>query len=1080
MRNISMSEKLQQENLFKALGLFIEAVRPYIVTLLTEQARENWHVWYYESLSETQKEHWVTGIKSGSRPQSLIDFHNLKGFAIRYRDLLKKNFDKKVNNLPTWFEEIAEVRHKCQHFQTLDSEEVQRAYSNMILIMKILGLKDVEAAIAGLRDAKPVPQHKQAGKPAWQGIIPWFANVQPHMDIAQGHLDESIFAANLAEVALGNGREIYQNPVMFYSKTFFTLGLKTVIKRVVSGLNGGQDAENRVISLQTGFGGGKTHTLISLYHIARLGKKAAQTTYLKELIAETAAPAYENASIAVFTNTTNDPTQGHQVDGLHIKTLWGELAWQLGGRDAYEIVRPNDESRTAPKGLFKKVLEMTRPALILIDELADYCVAASGITVGGSTLSDQTISFIQELSQAVSSTDRCVLVATLPASVAEVANSTHAVEILSSLANRLARIGADTKPVADEEIYEVIRRRLFESIASEEEIDKVIGEYASLYQSAWTEIPPIAQRTEYRDLLRKSYPFHPELIDMFRIRWASHHDFQRTRGVLRLLASIVADLWKRQGSLPGTNALIHTSDVRFENLDALSGQLKKLYGNGYDAVISADVSGITSNAFKIDQEKIEYGHHGLTQGIAATILLASFGSTSANKGLSVEEIKLAVLKPNAFNHNSVNGALDALEANAHYLYYSTAATTSKRYWFHTKPNVNILINQTRNEVKRIELEGEILKRLQDKARRIEFFNVLVNPSDEIPEQTRLTLIIAGPQYLTQGEGLSEKARDAITRIATKKGTGERIYRNTLLFLVPTELGIVRLYEHLRDYLACARIRQEYASQLEADQKEDIRKKIEEYERQVGSAICTAYSVVIKYSAMNGFQRLVVRDFKESLDLQVNISILQMLKNEEWLLEGIGRNTLVNNNLFPTVDRPVRVKDVYEAFLRYDDKPMISGVGAVQNSLLRFCQSGELAIAAGEEHNWGQIYLKEQPPFFDVTQGGFWLVDKSLYAPAPKPGDRVVNGEEEKVVKIPGSEDSTVKTFKAITISGKVDLANYNQIFTSFIMPLSTNQVEIEIRIRGRSSKANPLTETSPQYKITKESARQLGLAFEEE
>lgn len=1076
-----MSDKLQQENLFKALGLFIEAVRPYIVALLTEQAKENWHVWYYESLSETQKEHWVAGIKSGSRPQSLIDFHNLKGFAIKYREILKQDFDKKVNNLPTWFEEIAEVRHKCQHFQSLDAEELQRAYSNMILIMKILRMNEVEQAIIELRDVKPAEsQKKPASKSGYRGIIPWFANVQPHMDIAQGHLDESVFAANLAEVALGNGREIYQNPVMFFSKTFLTLGLKTVIKRVVTGLNGGQDAENRVISLQTGFGGGKTHTLISLYHIARLGKKAAQTSYLEPLLAETAMPAYENAGIAVFTNTTNDPTQGHKIGGLHIRTLWGELAWQLGGKEAYELIRANDESRTAPKGLFQQILQKTRPALILIDELADYCVAASGITVGGSTLSDQTISFIQELSQSIAATDRCVLVATLPASVAEVANSTQAAQILSSLTNRLARIGADTKPVADEEIYEVIRRRLFENIGSEDEIDKVISEYGTLYQGCWTELPANAQRTEYRELLRKSYPFHPELIDMFRIRWASHHDFQRTRGVLRLLASIVADLWKRQGSLLGTNALIHTSDVRFENLDALSGQLKKLYGNGYDAVISADVSGISANAFKIDQEKAEYGHHGLTQGLAATILLASFGSTSANKGISLEELKLAVLKPNAFNHNSVNGALDALEAHAHYLYYSTAATTSKRYWFHTKPNINILINQSKNEVKKSELEGDILKRVQDKARRMEFFSVLVNPSEEIPEQTRLTLILMGPQFLAQGDGLSEKAREVITRIATKKGTGERIYRNTLLFLLPTEMGIGKLNEHLRDYLACVRIRQEYASQLEPDQKEDIRKKIEEYERLVSSAICTAYSVVIKHSVKEGFQRLVVRDFKESLDLQVNISILQMLKNEEWLLEGIGRNTLVNNNLFPSLERPVRVRDVYEAFLRYDDKPMISGAAAVQNSLLRFCQSGELAIAAGEEGNWGQIYYKEQPPFFDVTQGGFWLVDKSLYAPASKPGDKVSNGQEEGRPISPGCDETRAKTFKAITVSGKVDLANYNQIFTSFIMPLSSNQVEIEIRIRGRSTEATPLTETSPQYKITKESARQLGLKWEGE
>jgi hypothetical protein len=171
----------------------------------------------------------------------------------------------------------------------------------------------------------------------------WFKNVKPHKDIQDGHLDESIFAANLAEVAAGTGREIYNSPEMFFQKTYFTAGLKNIAKRVVQGLNGGQDADNRVISLQTGFGGGKTHTLISLYHLAKWGKKANNSEHTKELLAATGEPKFESAHIAVFTNTTNDPAQGRKVDGLTIKTIWGEIAYQLGGKDAYELIRVNDE-----------------------------------------------------------------------------------------------------------------------------------------------------------------------------------------------------------------------------------------------------------------------------------------------------------------------------------------------------------------------------------------------------------------------------------------------------------------------------------------------------------------------------------------------------------------------------------------------------------------------------------------------------------------------------------------------------------------------------------------------------------------
>jgi predicted AAA+ superfamily ATPase len=233
-------------------------------------------------------------------------------------------------------------------------------------------------------------------------LLPWFMNVRPHRDIEQGNLDESVFAASLGEVARGKGRDVYLDPEKFFQKTFFTSGMKNVVRQVIKGLNGNEEAENRVISLQTGFGGGKTHSLISLYHLVKMGKSAVDSELTQDMIRETGTPVYDKVNIAVFTNESNDPTQGRFAGDTHIKTIWGDLAWQLGGSKAYEIVRPNDENQTAPLGLFKKVLEQVSPAMILIDELAHYCVTASTIRVGASTLADQTISFIQELTEAIS------------------------------------------------------------------------------------------------------------------------------------------------------------------------------------------------------------------------------------------------------------------------------------------------------------------------------------------------------------------------------------------------------------------------------------------------------------------------------------------------------------------------------------------------------------------------------------------------------------------------------------------------------------------------------------------------------
>jgi Protein of unknown function (DUF499) len=917
----------------------------------------------------------------------------------------------------------------------------------------------------------------------------WFKNVTPHKDIQDGHLDESIFAANLAEVAAGTGREIYNSPDMFFQKTFFTTGLKNIAKRVILGLNGGQDADNRVISLQTGFGGGKTHTLISLFHLAKWGKKAIKSEYTKELLATTGEPKFDTANIAVFTNTTNDPAQGRKVDGLTIKTIWGEIAYQLGGKAAYEIIRVNDEKQIAPKGLFKAVLDQCKPALILIDELADYCVSAAAVKVEASNLSDQTVSFIQELTEAVSGTDNCVLIATLPASAQEIASSPNSTQILTALENRITRVGANMKPVEDDEIFEVVRRRLFENLGDADEIEKVVSAYSIMYQSLLTEIPAYAIKSDYKERLKKSYPFHPELIDIFRLRWASNPFFQRTRGVLRILASIVSDLWKRQNSLTGSQFLIHTSDVILANIDALTSQITILNGSGWDSVINADVSGSASNAFRIDSDNKEYGKDNIAQGIASTVLLATFGSKGQNKGVGIDELKLCMLKPESFNHNSINGAVSKLEEKAHYLYYSTSG--QKRFWYDTTPNINILINQAKGDVKNPDIFAEIIKRVTEKSKSVQLFNTIVNPSEDIPEQMKPTLVILSPKYLGNQNEINGITKPLIEKLATKKGNSERVYRNTMLFLICSEMGLGKLQEDVKNYLACNKINSEYNSQLNPEQKSDIRKRIEEAGKQSDLSLVSAYSLVVKHSAKNGLESLVIKQFKESLDTQINNNIINSLKEEEWLLDSVGLSTFKNNNLLPTIDSPIKSKDIYEAFLRFDDKPMITGKEAISRSLQKYCSNGEYCIATGDGTTFSRYYFQENVPFFEVDDITYWLVDKSLkpqpqvaqpsVAPPNTTDENPIAKNNEPAINTDnGNSVNNIKVFKSISISGKVPLEQYTQLFNSFIMPLAQNNIEIEIKIKGKSTVSKPISETSQEYKIVKESAKQLGLNFDEE
>ena len=1087
----------------KGLGLFIEAMRLYIVVLLQGKHSDNWARAFAETLYDDQKAQWKTHIEMGRTPESLIDFGNLKSFAIKNKDLLKRDFGNKTGKLGTWFDEIREVRNAVAHHdREIEQNDALKTWIHLQTIANILKMTELEAEIIKLKENKTAAEIKHesseneiASNPqsAIQNpslTMPWFRVVTPHLDIRQGRLDESVFAANLAEVALGTGREIYANPILFFEKTFFTSGLKSIAKTVIKGLNGQEDAENRVMSLQTGFGGGKTHTLISLFHLTRLGKNAANSESVKELISATGTPEFDAANIAVFTNTTNDAANGRMTaDGVHIQTIWGEMAYQLGGKAAFEIVRKNDEQMISPAGLFKQVLEKSKPALILIDELADYCVKASARKAGNSTLADQTISFMQELTEAIAGTNNCVAIITLPASVEEVGNTAQAHQILGSLEKRVRRVGADTKPVADEEIYEVIRRRLFEDIGDPANIEAVASKYMQTFQENWMEMPSHATKSDYKEKIKKSYPFHPELIDVFRVRWASNHDFQRTRGVLRLLAAIISDLWKRQNSLSGANLLIDAGDVNFANLDALSGQLKRLYGNGFDAVITADVSGSTSNAFKIDSNRNEYGKHCLAEGIASVILMNSFGTNGANRGVSVKDIKLNLLEPEGFNHNSINGALDELENAGHYLYY-TKSGQDRRYWFYTNPNINILINQAKGDINNHDIEAEILERINRKSRFVEKFNVLVHPTGDIPEQQKLTLVILNPQFHADESNIAANTRKYIEQIATKKGSGERIYRNTLLFLGVTNYGLTHLLVAVKEYLACRKISEEYNSQLERDQKEDLRKKIEDEDKRVETALVNAYTTVLKYSVKNGFQTLTVKQFKESLDKQIGENIFDALKTEEWLLDSVGMLTLRNQNLLPTLENSIKAKDVYEAFIRFDDKPLITNAEAVQKSLLKYCAEGAFCIAFGDSKEFSKYYLAENVPFFDINDASYWLVEKTLKpvpesistnAPVP-PTETTTCAGMRDIPPLPRPPDiEKVKQFKSIRISGNLPIDQFTASFNYFIAPfaMSGNKVEVEVNFKITSPENNLLSESNQQYKNAREAAKQLGLNFNE-
>ena len=1107
---------MDREKLQRGLGLFLDAMRPYAVSVIQRECQEgtSWDVDFERRIdNERKRTNWqmqrMQLNNNGSSLTGLIDYSTLVTFVINYKDSVTKevgNSPKNYSRLRSCLQELQDTRNNWAHFDTggLDEDEAERAFSNMIQVAKLLEMGELEEElkrIKGNGNYKPTPQQPADNKTTtnsraqdntasvdYNGVLPaWFNSILPQYDIRNGQLDESIFAANIEEVATGTAPVVYQDIVSFFDRTYVTDGMRELIRRVVQALNG-KESQNRVISLQTGFGGGKTHSLISLYHVVKDSRTFRDMAAASSILDAEDMPQFNNARVAVFTQNTVSVVDGHQVDdSIVTHTLWGELAWQLGGREGYERVRRADEQRIAPTANdIKPVIEGTTPALILIDELADYCAKASGLVVGGGTLFTQTNSFIQTLTEVVASIPKTVLICTLPASAREVASSEIGQEILSALETRVVRVGSSVKPVDDEEIFEVVRRRLFDKMEKPEVIEQVARKYKDMYHNRRDALPLEADRVAYVERIKKAYPFHPELIDLFRVRWGSDSRFQRTRGVLRLLASIVKDLWLRRSTLVGTQALIQTSDVQLENLPTLQSTITSLMGPQWDSVMHADVFGTISNAYKLDEQNAgnNIGQYHLATAVTTTVLFASIGASS-QKGQSLKQLKLCLLKPDAFQHIDIDSTLNQLENIVHYMYRSSIGG-EQSYWFQSKPNINILINQAKGDVKEDEVNAETLKMIKQALANVSQVKVLVDPTGDVPEQKQLTFVVLHPQYtVAAGGNVSRKAELFIKQIAQQRGSTQRVYRNTMLFLICSEAGRAALSMKLREYLACEKIINEYSSQLDAEQRKDVADRKKQSADAAKEQLIHAYNTVVKCER-EVLRTQEISTFTSEFATQITVNTLKELHDNSIVLRRIGLNIINRNGLMPTIEKPVKVNELYEAFLRFDDKPMILNVDAVKDTVNRYCEEGMWNVGTGNPEHFSRIYHNETIPFLNPQEDGYWLLDPSVM---PKPAGGGPSPEPSPTPPTPTPEPGhgpeptptpATKTYKRVTISGSVPIENYSQLFSSFINTLKNNHLKIEVKFTASNNPTNPLTDNSPIVKSVKESASQLGLEFEVE
>lgn len=713
--------------------------------------------------------------------------------------------------------ELRNHRNAWAHQETFSSDDAYRVFDSAGRLLSAISatqaddIEKMKMELLRLRfDEQVRGEKRKAGGSLIDisvggALKPWREVVIPHKDVASGRYQQAEFAADLWQVYLGEGGDEYRDPVEFFRRTYLTESLKMLLTGAMHRMtDGGGDP---VVQLQTNFGGGKTHSMLALYHLFS-GSSPADLSGIDNLMQNAGVDKLPSANRVVLVGNKISP--GNPVtkaDGTVVRTLWGEMAYQLGGKMAFERIAKDDENATNPGDVLRELFNEYGPCLILIDEWVAYARQLhdqSDLPAGGF---ETQFTFAQALTESAKDAKNCLIVISLPAS--DTSGSPHAIvddvevggirgrEALDRLRNVVGRVESSWRPASAEEGFEIVRRRLFEPLTADQykQRDVTARALVDLYRAQQAEFPPECREADYENRIKSAYPIHPEIFDRLYNDWSTLIKFQRTRGVLRLMAAVIHCLWEKGDKFP----LIMPSTIPIDD-QRVQFELTRYLSDNWTPILEKDVDGPHSLPLKIDGEVPNLGKVHATRRVARTIYLGSAPTSSAaHRGLEDRRVKLGCVLPGE-SPNIFGDALRRLAASATFLYQD-----GNRYWYSTQPTVTKLAEDRSEQVSRDrdkvvqELERRIRENLADKGefRRI---HPLPATSHDVPDDLDARLVVLGIDHAYSKEP-SNGAQKAAQAILESRGNSPRLYRNTLVFLAADKARLQDLEAATCKYLA---------------------------------------------------------------------------------------------------------------------------------------------------------------------------------------------------------------------------------------------------------------------------------------
>jgi len=773
-------------------------------------------------------------------------------------------------------------------------------------------------------------------------LKPWYKVVTPREDLREGKpLDAAEFAVHLDQVREGRAPDDYKVPERFFDRTYLTQGLKSFAAEVIRRLSGEKTETSAIFHMITQFGGGKTHGLTYLYHLAKHGPEADKWNGVRRLLEKAEISSVPKAATAVFVGTEFDTLRGRGgYDGTPLrKTPWGEIAYQLGGEKSFAPIAEHDRQMIAPAGdVIRSFLPKNKPCLILIDELVNFISRNRK-----SGMSDQLYNFIHNLSEQARGLDRVVLCVSIPSMLVEMTSDDIA--DFERYSKMLERLGKAVILSAEGETSEIIRRRLFEWGGIPDDAKKAASEYAAWIVEHRHQVPQWFPIDQAREAFLDNYPFHPGVLSVFERKWQGLPRFQRTRGILRLLALWVSKAYQEGFKGAHRDPLIGLGTAPLEDPFFRAAAFEQLGESNLEGPVTTDICGKKdSHAIRLDAEAVDsIKKNRLHRKVATTIFFESNGG-QLHAEATVPEIRLAVAEPEV-DIGNVETVLESLGTSCYFL-----SIDKNRYRFSLSPNLNKILADRRASIQPPKIDERLKSEIQavfsagSGVERVYF----PEKSGQIADRAVITFVVLSPDQNMQ----DKKILGLVESMTREYSSSARTFKSGLIWAIPDSDASLR--EEARKVLAWEDIRDEEDElRLDDTQKRHLGENLKKSQRDLKECVWRSYKNIGLLGKDNAIRVVDLGLVHSSAAENMLTFILNRLRQDGDVEKDISPNFLVKH--WPPAFKEWSTKNVKDAFFASPQFPKLLDPETIKDTISRGVGSGIIAYVGKTNGTYNPFY-----------------------------------------------------------------------------------------------------------------------------